>query len=104
MTPEFKSQWIAALRSDKYEQGRGALRTGDAFCCLGVACHLEDKFGWQSTSIGGNLDRKSWQGRNAKTLELPFIDISPAGALSTMNDSGATFAQIADFIEGSVDI
>lgn len=37
-------KWVTALRSGEYEQGREALRNGDKFCCLGVACDvaLED--------------------------------------------------------------
>lgn len=33
------AQWIAALRSGRFEQGRGALHNG-GYCCLGVACEL----------------------------------------------------------------
>jgi hypothetical protein len=41
MTPEFKAQWLEALRSGKYKQGDSNLRGfDDAFCCLGVACDL----------------------------------------------------------------
>ena len=104
MTPEFKTQWIAALRSGYYEQGRGALRKGDTFCCLGVACELIDKYGWKRTGIKGNLDWQSWHGRRVVMNKLPFIGISSADVLSRMNDTGATFAEIADYIEASTDI
>lgn len=44
-----KAQWLAALRSGDYGQGRGALRkraaNGDKFCCLGVLCELAVKAG-----------------------------------------------------------
>lgn len=44
MNQERKAQWVAALRSGKYEQGQGYLHqnnwTGELFCCLGVACDL----------------------------------------------------------------
>lgn len=33
-------EWTAALRSGKYSQGKNALRAGDNYCCLGVACDL----------------------------------------------------------------
>ena len=33
-------EWVAALRSGKYKQGKGALSTEDRFCCLGVACEI----------------------------------------------------------------
>lgn len=35
-------RWIAALRSKKYQQGRGSLWCDDnSFCCLGVSCEIE---------------------------------------------------------------
>lgn len=41
MNPEVKAKWVAALRSGKYDQGRGQLRSPDGyFCCLGVLCEL----------------------------------------------------------------
>jgi hypothetical protein len=41
MNPEIKKKWVKALRSGKYEQGRGNLKNSDGqFCCLGVLCDL----------------------------------------------------------------
>lgn len=40
MNPEVKQKWIDALRSGKYEQGSGKLRTPNGYCCLGVLCDL----------------------------------------------------------------
>lgn len=31
-------QWISALRSGTFKQGRGKLRAGNRYCCLGVVC------------------------------------------------------------------
>ena len=46
MKAEIKAQWIKALRSGKYKQGRGALRkTDNTYCCLGVLCDLAIKAG-----------------------------------------------------------
>jgi hypothetical protein len=48
---EVKDQWVAALRSGEYEQGRSYLRSkdpnggNDKFCCLGVLCDLAVKAG-----------------------------------------------------------
>jgi len=38
-------QWIKALRSGEYKQGRGALQGPQGYCCLGVACKvtIDDK-------------------------------------------------------------
>lgn len=39
-TAENKQLLIEALRSGKYKQCYGYLRTDDGFCCLGVACDV----------------------------------------------------------------
>jgi hypothetical protein len=44
MNKRVKTKWLKALRSGKYKQGRGQLRTpDDRFCCLGVLCDLYAK-------------------------------------------------------------
>lgn len=41
MKKEIAMRWIEALRSGKYMQGKGRLRSFyDEFCCLGVLCNL----------------------------------------------------------------
>ena len=53
MDRTIRDKWVAALRSGKYKQGRGALRVAggsynheapesneDRFCCLGVLCDV----------------------------------------------------------------
>lgn len=37
---DFWVDWITALRSGVYIQGKGMLRSTDGFCCLGVACDI----------------------------------------------------------------
>lgn len=45
MHPEIRARWVAALRSGEYAQGRGSLRDGNQYCCLGVLCDLAVKDG-----------------------------------------------------------
>lgn len=49
MNPEIKAQWVAALRSGEYQQGKNYLTRvtpeGDKHCCLGVLCDLAVKAG-----------------------------------------------------------
>lgn len=41
MNKELVKDWVAALRSGDYQQGRQALRNKDnEFCCLGVLCDI----------------------------------------------------------------
>lgn len=45
MNQEVKAQWVTALRSDEYKQGRGYLVVDGNSCCLGVLCDLAVKAG-----------------------------------------------------------
>jgi hypothetical protein len=40
-------QLCQALESGGYAQGDGALRRGDKYCCIGVACDVMDPSGWR---------------------------------------------------------
>lgn len=40
MDKEVKQKWIDALRSGKYQQIKGALKSENGFCCLGVLCDI----------------------------------------------------------------
>lgn len=52
MKASLKQEWINALRSGKYEQGRNYLKTKNRhgvikYCCLGVLCEIANlKFTW----------------------------------------------------------
>ena len=37
------NKWAEALKSGKYEQGRGWLRDGSKYCCLGVLCEVQGR-------------------------------------------------------------
>ena len=43
MDQNIKKQWVEALRSGKYEQGKDWLQNEGRFCCLGVLCDLHAK-------------------------------------------------------------
>lgn len=40
MNKTLKNKWIKALRSGKYEQGKGNLNHDGRYCCLGVLCEV----------------------------------------------------------------
>ena len=103
--------WISALRSGEYRQSERALRTGDGYCCLGVACDLFDTNGWRSTD-GGNWCYEAASERSVVNLPPRVRD---AYALASMegkyqerrslmhlNDTGHPFGEIADFIEANL--
>ena len=100
MDKEIKKQWVDALRSGKYKQGRAQLRIdidGDLrFCCLGILCEVvsanydgEDEYLPVAVQRAAGLD------------EDPGVQYKGAAAfLSVLNDDEKlTFLEIADIIE-----
>jgi hypothetical protein len=111
MNPEIKAQWVAALRSGEYKQALSALRLddpagGSGYCCLGVLCDISGQGEWEEGGYrtkGGYLSSaylpegvRRWAGINN---DDPSVGGGPEDYLSHKNDSGATFAEIADLIE-----
>lgn len=123
--------WIAALLSGRYQQAQGALRNGDAFCCLGVACdvyRVETGQGEWLEPVRRNGDRGSpfRTGSTRDALEDaamprpvagwflgdpdeydPLVEIAEEGEsrilpLSELNDAGTTFTEIARYLEEQI--
>lgn len=107
MDPEIKRKWVEALRSGEYVQGQAKLKRDGMHCCLGVLCEVANPPGWDST-LGCIREKGVMLGQE----EDDFWTLPPATAallrvnddqqqkLMDMNDhAGATFEQIADFIE-----
>ncbi len=102
MNPEIKKQWVAALRSGKYEQGRMRLKRDGRFCCLGVLCEI------LPTALSKPADCLM-RGRvyDEQTTELSFQLLREVGLehpdqalLMGFNDTEVkSFAEIADYIE-----
>lgn len=99
MNKEIKSKWVEALRSGKYEQAKGMLRTQNGkFCCYGVLCeitgvpHSDGGYRFSDAGICETMPCGSLR----VDIESGGMD---ASVLSTMNDEGKSFLQIADFIE-----
>ena len=116
--------WMDALRSGKYEQGKGALRRDGKFCCLGVLCDVYRKetgdgmwvdgygngnsfnTGYFNTGYGGHfvafppLEVYNWLG-------IDYIDIGniqdplrrSIDPIEANDTFGWTFDQIADALE-----
>ena len=110
-----KQEWINALRSGKYKQGRRKLRDGDYFCCLGVLCDLVNKDNWiYSPEYGLPL---SWidETKTYESEELPIalgerLFTAKRGSVNAVffilaerNDFGCSFEEIADLIEAKLE-
>ena len=122
MNPEIKAQWVAALRSGEYEQGKWALHyvdeNGNAqFCCLGVLCDLAVKAGLDVEVFGPDQGSEGyvcyddspdglpnsvsdWSGLGGPWGRRPDKDRGDDDyALYALNDAGVSFEEIADVIE-----
>jgi hypothetical protein len=112
MDQQVKSKWLEALRSGDFEQGKRWLHANGEYCCLGVLCEIAAEEGvvtvgrrWQIITYDGvgNLLPQSvvdWAG-----LDTPWGWQQEDGSqgyipsLTSMNDEGVPFPEIADFIE-----
>ena len=97
--------WVEALRSGKFKQGKGALLTGEGYCCLGVACALYQEAGNRLAAKvfdGGWLPDvvKIWLGLSSYNGHY-FGSDGKMTWLVNDNDYGygKTFHQIATIIE-----
>jgi hypothetical protein len=116
MKKSVMKQWVKALRSGEYAQGKLRLCTVgggkfDYFCCLGVLCDLYQQkvgdlkvtegFSWggyslQYNGLTGSLPKKvrDWSGMKSSR---GVLDV---GSLAYHNDTGCKdFNEIADIIE-----
>lgn len=102
-------KWIEALRDPATKQARSCLKQADgAMCCLGVGLVVagvenkqEDNGGdyrFTYTDLDGRLNTSTGMPEGS---HYNLLGISPelACALAKANDSGASFAMIADFLE-----
>ena len=98
--------WVAALRSGQYKQGKNALRRGDTYCCMGVACDLFDSTHWNEESgyraPGSGTDNNIYlPGQIRRWFGLNDIagTYGRGECLTYHNDNGMSFDEIADLIE-----
>lgn len=121
MKEEIAEKWIEALTSGEYTQGRYLLRSDNSFCCLGVLCDIYKKetgIGeWLNNTFFGKSMLKSYLGNSSIQLiesvrEWAGMDTKyggfPSGldidSLLVMNDSGKSFAEIAEVIKEKMEV
>jgi len=112
MDPQKKTEWVAALRSGKYEQCTSHLHTknGGGYCCLGVLADIQPGVHWAGGNgydgrmvpmIGdihlsyGGLDESTLSGRLSATFSIEMGILRESAELMAMNDKGKSFAEIA---------
>lgn len=110
MDSKLKKKWVEALRSGKYRQTQYTLRDEcNGFCCLGVLADVAN-LRWKKKPHNGNF---SLYKKDYSCVALgepdPHTSYTPLKEnicpfefqkdLSSMNDSGHSFEEIADYIE-----
>jgi len=109
MDKALKAKWLEALRSGKYKQGQGRLRSDDdKFCCLGVLCDISGEGEWEhSSSMGYLYKRGEERDRNVLPMFLGKIvgmEDGQEDKLIDMNDGdGLSLLAIADWIEENIE-
>ena len=111
MKEEIKNKWVAALRSGDYEQTKHTLKDKKGFCCLGVLCDLYSPNQWESFSDENNCYNYRFSAVDIIGELLPSGIMEWSGMksddgkrggyqrLSSINDKGVPFENIADIIE-----
>lgn len=94
MDAETKAKWVSALRSGEYKQCTGFLQKDEGFCCLGV---LADQLGMPISKDGMGIRREGLTPSYGPIWVI--VSEQAARKLAEMNDTGSTFAGIADYIE-----
>ena len=109
MNKRIRKMWLKTLRSGEYNQCSGVLRVGENnFCCLGALSRLHaqenSEVGFVATESGGWVFESSMGLAEQETLicdteEWSGLKPVYSAILSEMNDGGASFDEIADYIE-----
>lgn len=117
-----QQEWIDALRSGDYEQGRIAMRSAaNRYCCLGVACDVsevgvwhqptdEDDCGFRGDHYYKTAPHPSDNDNNSRVVGYGYalpplvkerlgLAMGLEGSLSYLNDNHVPFSVIADFLE-----
>lgn len=99
---ELKQEWIKALRSGSYTQGKSQLRTTKGYCCLGVLCDVVNPHGWRLA--GGNawvFDGNHQICISKELREQAGISNDELSRVMRMNDAeNKSFEEIANYLEG----
>lgn len=118
MNKDKKALWVAALRSGKYAQGRGLLHHVEGVelhCCLGVLSALAAQDCASERTYDQPENRYAYDGHSRvlsdsvmEWAELEssdpcvYVGETSFSSLAVLNDTGSSFAKIADLIEAQL--
>lgn len=125
---EFKTPWLEKLRSGEFKQAKEFLHVGDGYCCLGVGCEVAGAE-WETSGVNNGLVVHCTEAGSrvmpmrddfpeavyaalVQATDAPQVhtdmefdnhneldECAVMDALAAFNDAGASFADIADWIE-----
>ena len=100
MDAELKAKWVKALRSGRYKQTEAMLQDNKGYCCLGVLCCAQGIDPLEGSNEPLYLGSES-RLQTTQLREFARGGLSPSDCdlLAELNDSGASFDEIADYIE-----
>lgn len=109
MDPHLKADWIEALRSGEFKQGKTHLKADGAYCCLGVLCEIHPEIkvepAYELSEEGDVWCAYSHNKTVRSSAYLPALETRELiskwdqTTLAHKNDLGDTFDEIADWIE-----
>lgn len=119
LTPKQFTEWVAALRSGRYKQGHGQLRnagyspsgpTDQMYdCCLAVLIDTIAPQSWVRLTAPGyehlfthplaHVPQDADDKIGTSYCHFSLLPQVMNETLSTMNDGGASFEEIADYLE-----
>jgi hypothetical protein len=107
MDQELKDKWLKALRSKEYRGKPGLLKTSnDEYSCIGVLADLlvqEGKASWgESYARTHGLIVLRYKGEQSGSLPYELLDQLSQFKIRKLENDGATFSQLADWIELAV--
>jgi hypothetical protein len=104
-----KAAWLSALRSGNFGQTKTQLRNLfdlNRFCCLGVMCEVfkDAVNGEWKKDLFGIKDEQRYVGGYPPLAVTKYVGMTDDTQrfISGLNDDGATFAEIADYIEANL--
>ena len=103
---QHRRELVKALRYGGYKQAQHSLRSGDSFCCLGVACDISGLGEWHHKSHK-EIKYLNAFGILPKAVMEYYGFVASNGKIDSrynrslvhLNDKGTSFKKIANIIE-----
>lgn len=106
-------KWVAALRSGKYKQGKGVLRSEKGnYCCLGVLCDIVNPKGWNkkpTDTCNGSAFKHKLDDSTGEMIHpghyqrlTGLRELAP-DVLAIKNDDRTRFTTLANIIEKAME-